>query len=734
MKTRFLLCMMALWAMCAAAQPPQMPQSSSHDHSYYLLSGPHHSVDIQPLKSERVSRLNATPASCMNQINKVSTNQPTHQVDIILDYDTESQKPEQIVFITDETNYDNTDLELYQLQKGSNIMPVPEGTYDIFVTFQELDTTQPYEQVLNFRHVIHEQVNIGQDMELSFAASEAKNHIHCQTLNKDGEPVNTGTYAFDENWNYSVIEQGNTDDVLMINQVALGNYSFNFSCNFGATYEGEVFHQLCRENYLCDFYVNDVSERVSFFSYRLALKDYTISTSSYGVRGASNDTTITNDPSSFELLEFPYELSHTEGLNCGYNFTLYDVYGTGQGGSRIFTDPLPEGETIKLYLSAQAFDGGVELIPVIRLTADTMNADGYYDRVMQMPCVTGADGHARFIYDSSTSQAFVEYKELLDDGGNPWAWDYEFTSIWPPHPVFSYPIEQMKGKFFNNCPMLLTRTYNYEDADDWRGAFRIFKFDFSYFGRYSEQSFADVANAHISIKLDGEEILTGNGTIATEIDELLNGVVDATIINESVIVDDMEGFNKAQLHYTAGAEDQDAPTMTMLHFKDSNDDVTDRFSTANEGVLEFSAGDYNHWISPHHYIVYDRQAPESVEVSYSPYGEDNWNELAVEEGPENYWPVMGWFYTGSLAGVTGQGLNGWFDLKIRLTDAAGNWQEQVISPAFRIDDLAYSSVVTITPDKVGDNTIYNLAGQRMRGGLESLPHGIYIVGGKKVVK
>ena len=95
---------------------------------------------------------------------------------------------------------------------------------------------------------------------------------------------------------------------------------------------------------------------------------------------------------------------------------------------------------------------------------------------------------------------------------------------------------------------------------------------------------------------------------------------------------------------------------------------------------------------------------------------------------------MGWFYTGALAGVTGEGLNGWFDLKIHLTDAAGNWQEQVLSPAFRIDDLAYTSVATITPSNKSDNAIYNLAGQRMRGDLESLPHGVYIVGGKKVVK
>ena len=83
--------------------------------------------------------------------------------------------------------------------------------------------------------------------------------------------------------------------------------------------------------------------------------------------------------------------------------------------------------------------------------------------------------------------------------------------------------------------------------------------------------------------------------------------------------------------------------------------------------------------------------------------------------------------------MTGQGLNGWFDLKFRLVDEVGNWQEQVVSPAFRIDDLAYSSVATITPCKSSDNAIYNLAGQRNRGDLNSLPRGIYIVNGKKVV-
>ena len=208
-----------------------------------------------------------------------------------------------------------------------------------------------------------------------------------------------------------------------------------------------------------------------------------------------------------------------------------------------------------------------------------------------------------------------------------------------------------------------------------------------------------------------------------DLPEPLNGIVDAAITNEKVMVDEMIGSNKARLHYTAGAEDEYAPTTTMLHFRNNDREVTDRFANADEGILEFSAGDFNFMQTPMGYPAYNRIAPESVEVSYSPYGEDNWNELAVEEVPENYWPAMGWFYRGSLAGVTGQALKGWFDLKVKLTDAAGNWQEQVISPAFRIDDLAYSSVANVGKDNAHEVARYSLDGKR----VDASHHGVTII-------
>ena len=78
-----------------------------------------------------------------------------------------------------------------------------------------------------------------------------------------------------------------------------------------------------------------------------------------------------------------------------------------------------------------------------------------------------------------------------------------------------------------------------------------------------------------------------------------------------------------------------------------------------------------------------------------------------------YMPCFGHFYRGSLGDVKGKGLQGWFDLKIRLEDAAGNWQEQVLSPAFRIDNLAYSSVANVGKDNAHEVARYSLDGKRV---------------------
>lgn len=744
MKVKLLLCMMALWAMCAAAQPRVL------EDGFRLMPNPNQ-VTVKPMKVKGNAMKNMVNTTTKR--NKARADEPTYQVDCVLDFDTVSQKAGRIEIV----NLDTYIVE-YAVQKGSNILSVPAGTYDIIASFYALDTTQPYESWLYIMNVIREQVTISEGMTMEFAASEAKNHIHFQTFTIDGEPVYTGKWALDENWNWIQLEQGNTDDLCYANYMICKDIDYQEpkNGNFGVIVEGELYHSLGGEMF-SDYYVNDVSDRWAFYSARYAFRDKCIYTSAYEVQGASGDVTITNDPTKFKLYEEPFKVAKHQGEDlylCLDFFARQKTNPDFMSSSFRYNEPLAEDETFKCYLSASPDDSNLGVVPYIQPYVDIKalvtqpwgEEEDYVPVLVAQPLtLTNSEpvyaNNGMGMYENKNERwvSFAnEYSEEIEDED----WDIIEYPYWPTHPAFTYPTGKKKGDLGNNCPVFFCNATQYESSyneidENGNPVLRTkksFIFDYDYAGRYGEKRPDDVTYAQVSIKLNGEEIITGQGSFAAQMDELLNGVIDATIINETVQVDDMTGFNKAQLHYTAGTEDQNAPTMTMLHFKVANGDVTDRFSTADEGTLEFTAGDFNFWFTPKDVAAFERQAPESVEVSYSPYGEDNWNELAVEEVPENYWPVMGWFYSGSLAGVTGQGLNGWFDLKIRLTDAAGNWQEQVLSPAFRIDDLAYSSVVTITPDKVGENAIYNLAGQRMRGGLNSLPHGIYIVGGKKVVK
>ena len=730
--------MMALVAICAAAQP-QMPRVL--EDGFRLMPNPHQ-FTVKPMKAtDRAEKgITATTTKATKRA-KARADEPTYQVNFVLDFG-ENQKAQEIRLLGKESEVFNWEQDIYQLEQGTTTLAVPADTYDIIVTFQQLDPLMEFEWPIYIMYVIREQVTINQDMTLNFAADEAKNHVHFQTLTIDGEPACPDSYAVDENWNWTLLEEGNVEDVFYQSRLFCKDYGTlqNIRGNFGAIAEGEVWHN-AGDGAHGDFRVNDVSDRWAFYSFRTAYKGRNIYTSAYEAIGASGDVTVSNDPSKFQLFEDPFVVTNHPGEDVYQGFS----YGprnaadwTWFSTSVEFVAPLSEGESYKFYLGASVDDSEVGYVPYITPYAsvktveviDLGNGETYeeerYEPVLTSTPLTVANGQAIMANNGSFEVLGYEYTGELDELGR----DITAPPFWPTHPIFSCPVEKKKDNLGNNCPILATLPLQYEMIYNWEDeegnpvseTYRQMEFNFNYMGRYGETK-DDSGMAQVNIKVDGEEAITADGAFFGQLDELITGVIDAAIDKEDIVVDDMAGSNKAQLHYTAGAEDQNPPTMTMLGFKANNGDVTDRFATAEEGTLQFSAGDFNFSLTPNNYAAFQRYAPETVEVSYSPYGEDNWNELAVEEVPENYWPVMGWFYTGSLAGVTGQGLNGWFDLKIRLTDAAGNWQEQVISPAFRIDDLAYSSVATVGSDNAREVARYNLAGQR----VDSNATGIVII-------
>ena len=92
------------------------------------------------LNCDNIQLLNSNSKLGYNHVEKAikhnilaSTNQNTCFVDFVLDFDTESQLASRILLYNQEGLIDSQGT--YELVKGSNILEVPIGTYDILVIF-----------------------------------------------------------------------------------------------------------------------------------------------------------------------------------------------------------------------------------------------------------------------------------------------------------------------------------------------------------------------------------------------------------------------------------------------------------------------------------------------------------------------------------------------------------------------------------------------------------------------
>ena len=128
-------------------------------------------------------------------------------------------------------------------------------------------------------------------------------------------------------------------------------------------------------------------------------------------------------------------------------------------------------------------------------------------------------------------------------------------------------------------------------------------------------------------------------------------------------------------------------TTYYVRFIDTDRNFTDRYAEGKDGVVEFSGGDFTFHYEAESMTSWYTEVPASeVSVEYAPYNSNDFLPLEVENIPErDFMPGFGTYYRGSLASVDRPSENGWFDVRIRLTDASGNYQEQTLSPAFWIE-------------------------------------------------
>lgn len=327
-------------------------------------------------------------------------------------------------------------------------------------------------------------------------------------------------------------------------------------------------------------------------------------------------------------------------------------------------------------------------------------------------------------------------------------------NIYPINELFSF--QDFDGlEFGNSTPICIT----VEDYIDWGEVPYSYMFYNTYVGNSGDDRIADGFLAEAEVKC-GEEIVLPRGEyykIFSWAEEwAAGGNADKPLTyifyDDNIEVYGLPGSNVCEVLVNGTGTDCCSPTLQRIMMKDLQGRPTIRFEKGEEGILSLAGGDFiKHskefpgQFGPETFLGYT-YAPVSITVEYTPYKSENYLPLEMTEVPENFFmPGYGAWWEGSLSQVSVQSENGWYDLRITLTDEAGNTQRQILSPAFYIGELSGISNTSIDEtffrviggSIIADNdqevAVYNTQGKKVVN--NQLTKGIYIAtSGEKTAK
>ncbi len=598
---------------------------------------------------------------------------------------------------------------------------VPFGIYDIQT--QTYDLNDPV-QVKLLNH-IDEMITINKDTTITLDVTNAPNLCSFDLYDESGELLQLDTY----NGIWEMIGEGNIQGINGVGWIWLEDYgpTNNIYVMGDAQVEG-----LLRPG---EFFINDVSNRYTFvFSLNTADKDGVFyinrltgkSFSSLPLKNTPSDyvsyeETIKGTPKGTTLIEKPvsvlqdyvfFDNSEEYGNNIVNNTPVEDRI------ARVMINAPKNGEKqlkgVNMSVSLGVLDS--ESWTVTEYNYEDENGDPvvWVDSVRNTSFIVGPE---LMINEDNCVEFLVRSGVAHTPDIGVWKDDY------PPHPKFSYAFNQKKGIIGNNCPLVTFDSRN--GWAQWLNANRI-SILANHVGRNGEQIGSGDDYSTMTTKYNGDVVWSGKQALdslsAAWAREHSDGNYEFEFTNANVAVDGIPGKNVTTVYFDQTKEDQNPPVLKMLQFRDGENNVTDRFELPEVGTIMFAGGDFDPrsttYMTEYGYESnwdYKECQPMTVEVSYAPYGSDEWQPLEGIEHQEEYddIPGMGFFYSGSLAGVSTPSENGWFDLKFRLVDESGNWQEQTLSPAFRVDALVQSAVSEVRDGSAHEVARYSIDGKRV---------------------
>lgn len=613
-----------------------------------------------------------------NHHNNVENNSSEVNLTVQLDYDTESYMPISIA-VMDENGFFYEDFFSGEDSKNLSVSP---GNYDILIQSYIIEDGD----ISGNSYFVKELIEVNADKSVVIDLADSQNRISAEIYNENGELLEPGIIS--EDWTEVI---GGNADVLATNMLL-----FNPTNEIVSIFIGNWGFKIDEDDRPNDFYINDVSDRYKILQDRIAISyDVEFYFTKYDHSTTSSSMTFQNDPENYVLHKEKFQPSPV-GASEGSHYSAFSTNSTWKGNSTSMgwegynvNEAIDMEEGVQFHLD-NPISGDMD-----NLEFDVLINPGFVDHVIT---IEEEDGWIEeipvIIYASPIIlEPNKEVFHLIN--GSYYAGNFSFN-ITPdgeipflsPHPQFSYGLQEnpqiIQG---DNVAIASVIAQNYYDeTTPGKMSFIIPQ----YIGRYGDIKNAYYDNISVEIKYNGQEIFSDD---YSQFDSFMwdwlqqsnpDGLLDITFTNTNFKVDELAGKNITHITYDWTKEDWTPPTLQMLQFRNSEEEIVHKFISTEEGTVRLAAGDFDYIDEPFHF---EYNEGNTVEFYYSAYDQDSWTEIELTEYPEYFqMPAFGDYYEASLEEVAVPEDNMWFDVKIISTDAAGNTQEQVISPAFKVEN------------------------------------------------
>ncbi len=551
-----------------------------------------------------------------------------------------------------------------------------------------------------------ENMEVEGDMTINFDPAEATNLQTFAQYTHDGELVTFPVVKWlDVDPYIETIETGNTNSIALDFSVYYGDACL-------ATVFGEIGASILEDDGAIhsnenayDFYINDVSDKVSVEQMRIATTiDNNMDIIKYDVVTIDGSRTFANDPADFLFYtpSFPDELYFSDFFAGGpvvktETSTTYVMYRNYNGG---------------YYIGKKPADRELIVIPA-RGEFETDYAWNTTN-VSSTPLTNMGDGQFHYIiYPYSQHYLFSSY--LAKEGG-------ELAEATPS--AFSFAESQLGGELFQNVPIQVsTSTLKYEDTPEYYFP----QFYWTYIGNNGEQNLCRARTSNVEFRHNGNVIASDVWEMEDKWNEdFFSNFADVDgsydlVTSTDINLGEVVGRNTTVTHYVInGNSDCQSPTIQMLQLRKEDETVTTRFAEGDVVMLSVAGGDYKYNITENWEEWFD-YIPAPIKVEYSAYNANEWQELEVTANEDLFYlPGFGDTYQGTISDLP-VSQNNWYDLRLTVVDAAGNSQQQTLTAAFRVDNA--TSISNLKP--AVEQVAYDVYGRKSTSGK-----GLLICNGK----